>query len=227
MELSHFLIRPVFWVELIYSAVVIISCLIIYFKTREIYNISSYRGINYFSMSFLFFAVAYFFRFSFDILLRLFFAFNEFMPPRPEFRLGIVIYIYASTMAALYALYSVIWKRLGKTDFSWVLYLIALIVTIITGIIVNPLFHITTVLILFASAAIIGLNDILKSKGKHQHSWLYFAYTLILLLWIITIIATEIPRFMLEFRIVLYAISLGLFLAIMWRVLKVTGHKTK
>ena len=43
--------------EIIYSFVIIVCSLMIYFGTREIYNLSSYKGIKYFRQAFLLFAI--------------------------------------------------------------------------------------------------------------------------------------------------------------------------
>ena len=56
------LINPSFGTEIMYSFIIIMCSLIIYFSTREMYELSSYKGLKYFRLAFLFFAVAYFFR---------------------------------------------------------------------------------------------------------------------------------------------------------------------
>ena len=48
--------------ELIYSFVIILCSLMVYFGTKELYELSSYKGIKYFREAFLFFAIAYAFR---------------------------------------------------------------------------------------------------------------------------------------------------------------------
>ncbi len=50
-------------VELGYTLIVVFICFIIYFKTREIYDLTKYEGIEYFRNTFLFFGLAYIFRF--------------------------------------------------------------------------------------------------------------------------------------------------------------------
>ena len=49
--------------ELIYSFVIILCSLLIYFETKELYELSSHKGIKYFRRSFLFFGIAYFVRY--------------------------------------------------------------------------------------------------------------------------------------------------------------------
>ena len=55
--------------ELIYSFVIIVSSLMIYYSTKEMYELSSYKGIKYFRQAFLLFAIAYFFKSFIKILL--------------------------------------------------------------------------------------------------------------------------------------------------------------
>ena len=55
--------------EIIYSFVIIVCSLMIYFATKELYELSKHKGIKYFRLSFLFFAIAYFFRSFIKIVL--------------------------------------------------------------------------------------------------------------------------------------------------------------
>ena len=45
--------------ELLYSFIIIAISLIIYFSTREIEILSSYKGIKYFRFAFMFFGIAF------------------------------------------------------------------------------------------------------------------------------------------------------------------------
>ena len=55
-------LQPVM-IEAIYSAAIVAICLIIYFKTREIEKLSSHKGVTYFRLTFLHFAISYLFKF--------------------------------------------------------------------------------------------------------------------------------------------------------------------
>ena len=44
--------------EIVYSFVIIVCSLMIYFGTKELYKLTSHKGIKYFRQSFLFFAFA-------------------------------------------------------------------------------------------------------------------------------------------------------------------------
>ena len=49
--------------ELIYTLIIIIMCGIIYFKTKEIFDLTKHKGIGFFRNTFLFFALSYLMRF--------------------------------------------------------------------------------------------------------------------------------------------------------------------
>jgi uncharacterized membrane protein len=41
--------------ELVYTIIVVFLCLTIYYKTREIYDLTKYEGVKYFRITFLFY----------------------------------------------------------------------------------------------------------------------------------------------------------------------------
>src|SRR3989338_8535448 len=61
-ELMQQVARASLGAELIYSFVIIAISLMIYFGTKELYNLTNHKGIKYFRLAFLCFAVAFFFR---------------------------------------------------------------------------------------------------------------------------------------------------------------------
>ena len=65
----EFLMPPQIGAELIYSFVIIVCSLMVYYATKEMYELSSYKGIKYFRQAFLFFAIAYFFRYFIQFFL--------------------------------------------------------------------------------------------------------------------------------------------------------------
>ena len=68
----EFLMPPQMGAELIYSFVIVVCSLMIYYATKEVYELSSYKWIRYFRQAFLFFSLAYFFRYSIKFFLVLF-----------------------------------------------------------------------------------------------------------------------------------------------------------
>ena len=53
-----FLTGPYLWIEPIYSVIIILFSLFIYLRTKEIYELTYYKGIKYFRNAFLFFGIA-------------------------------------------------------------------------------------------------------------------------------------------------------------------------
>ena len=99
---------PMLITELIYSFVIIIASLMVYFSTKELYDLSKHKGIKYFRLAFLYFAIAYFFRYFIKFFV---YAFGigrtpEFSPQFIGF-LSLFVFLYASSMAIFYLLYSV------------------------------------------------------------------------------------------------------------------------
>lgn len=215
--MSFFNVR-FFWIEFIYSLFVVLAVLLVYFKTREMYRLTEHKGIKYFSLTFLFFAIAHLFRFLFRVFFKTFFTLpGLFMPGRIPFRVGELIFTYTSVMAGLFLLYSLIWKKI-KWDEKVVIFifnLIAIFTVILDWLVLNPFAHISIITLLFLAVALISFGK--KSKKKHPF---FIPYLMIFLIWILNLISIEISRFMFELRIIIYAISALLYIVILWRIFK-------
>ena len=111
-ELMQQVARASLGAELIYSFVIIAISLMIYFGTKELYNLTNHKGIKYFRLAFLCFAVAFFFR-SFIKFLLVSLNLDRILelnvPALATFSL--IVFMYASSMAVFYLLYSVMWKK--------------------------------------------------------------------------------------------------------------------
>jgi hypothetical protein len=129
----EFLMPPQIGAELIYSFVIIICSLMVYYSTKEMYELSSYKGIKYFREAFLFFAIAYFFRYFIQFFL---FLFNirdilEFSPAYIGW-ISLFVFLYSSSMAIFYLLYSVMWKKWNHSKSKILLFnLLALVIALI------------------------------------------------------------------------------------------------
>ena len=99
-------------VDLVYSFIIVICSIMIYHATKEMYELSSYKGIDYFRKAFLFFALAYFFRYSIRFILFIFEIKDIIdISPKSIGWLSMFIFLYSSSMAIFYLLYSVMWKK--------------------------------------------------------------------------------------------------------------------
>lgn len=203
-----------FTIEFIYSIFAIIMCMMIYLKTRSMYQLTGHKGLKYFSLTFLFFSVGYFFRFTFHILIRLFLMNAGIrLPMRVIFNFGRPIFAIASLLSVSYLLYSLLYKHLKKDISVWI-WLSVLAVTGISWLAQNPFIHVIFSAVIYLAVFVVLL------KKKKKHSKLHHAYLAIIVLWIINTIVLEVPRFMLFETAALYLASLALYAAILHRVMK-------
>jgi hypothetical protein len=225
---------PDFGAEIIYSFVIIVCSLMIYFGTKEVYELSSYKGIKYFRYAFLFFAIAYFFR-SFIKFALVYFNIGMILeiPPREfGFLIGqftLFVFIYFSSMAIFYLLSSA-----RKNNSNIYFYnILAVILSTITILFRNPLVYLGLNLFLFV-VVLFTVHISRETKNKlAQHSKssieskkknkLHIIYFLLSFFWILNIIDILIPKFFEVFQIFIYLASLTIFLIMVYKVLKKVG----
>ena len=222
----EFLFPPEIGAELIYSFVIVVCSIMIYYATKEVYELSSYKGIRYFRQAFIFFAIAYFFRYSikfFTILLNL----GRTMNLSPHFigDISLFIFLYASSMAVFYLLYSVMWKKWSHDKlkiffFNLIAFVIAMIGTFLrsfeTDIILNSVLLIFIIVVL-----LVAYKD---SKNKQKGKSLFIIYVLLFFFYVLNIIDVLLPKFLQLYQILIYLISTLLFMIILYKVLRKTGN---
>jgi hypothetical protein len=179
-------------VELGYTLIVVFLCFAIYYKTREIYELTKYEGIKYFRITFIFFGLAFLFRFIsiFVMLMELTFDIDFSIYLLRIFPL--VFNGYFSTMAILSLTYSIIWKEL---EIKHMLIISNFIAILISGI---AFFSREPVLLILAQAVLLIFTIILDiyfySKSK-KISQLFILYVLFFLFWIVNLLALGPRRF--------------------------------
>ncbi|VVB83780.1 Uncharacterised protein [uncultured archaeon] len=214
-----------FGAELIYSFVIIICSLMIYFGTKELYELSSYKGIKYFRLSFLFFAVAYFFR-SFIKFVLDYFSLREIHEFSPMFfgNLTLFAFMYFSSLAIFFLLYSVMWKKWGENSSRiYLFHLSAFVISLAVILLRNSWIYLGINLILFVavlSTVYISRKDAKKKTKGHN---LYIIYLLLSFFWILNIIDILIPEFLQTIQFFIYLTSEFIFLMILYKVLKKAG----
>ncbi len=220
----HYLIQNI-GIELVYSFVIIISSLMIYFSTKEMYELSAYKGIKYFRQSFLLFGVAYFFR-SFIKLLLVYFGASRIIDINMRFigSITLFLFMFFGSLAVFYLVYSLMCKKWSEKSglFLLVFYFLSIILSFI--IITTrrmEIFLVVSVIIL--AIAIFGLYITHKqSNDKKKKSNMHIVYTLLFLFWILNIIEVLI-NLGYVYQIIIYLASLGIFLAILYKVLIKSG----
>lgn len=210
-------------IELVYTIVILVFCLLVYIKTREIYELSKHKGIRFFRYSFIFFALAYASRlflylmiFDNDNVLGLFINRRAMMP------VSNLVAGFFSTMAILYLTYSTIWKKINIEHFMAFSNIIALFIAVIAFVSRSPLIVslIQLVMMVFAAAIILKNNRKYKKKYKKRFGTRAL-YLLIFAFWLISLFALQSRRFIpFEVKAVFQLVSIAVFIAIYYKVAK-------
>jgi hypothetical protein len=217
-----------FGTELLYSFIIIICSLMIYFGTKELYELSANKGIKYFRYAFLFFAIAYFFR-SFIKFIVLYFNIKiiEFSPVvfRATGLITQFAFMYFSSMSLFYLLYSVMWKRWnGNSYMIYLLHGIALLIAIVSVFFRDLAVYLGLNLFLLIVVVLIAYISHRQRDDKSRGSNLYVIYILLSLFWIFNITDAIIPDFFAGFQLFIYLASIGIFLSILYKVLRRIGN---
>ena len=218
-----------FGTEIIYSFIIIACSLMIYFGTKELYELSSHKGIKYFRQAFLFFAFAYFFR-SFIKFVMIYFNVGAILDISPRtfgFAFGqitLFIFMYFSSMAIFYLLYSVMWKKWnGGSKKIYLFHLLAFVIAISSILFRNPFVYLgMNFLLLFFVIFTFYISRKQSKQKKTKHN-LHIIYVLLFSFWILNIIDILIPNFFQTFQLFIYLASSGIFLAMLYKVLKKVG----
>ena len=210
--------------EIIYSFVIIVCSLMIYYATKELYKLTKHKGIKYFRLSFLFFALAYFFR-SFIKIILFYFNKQEIRTILPIFgNLTLFIFVYFSVIAIFYLIYSVIYKKYKQKYILPLAHIIAIIISLIMTISGFPLpLYLLLNLLLLVFIGFTVYTAYHQSKKK-KHLNLYVIYLLLSIFWIFNIVDIIVPSFFQTFQLLIYLLSAGIFLTILYKVLRQTGN---
>lgn len=222
------LVNPGIGTELIYSFVIIVCSLMVYFGTKELDELSSYKGISYFRLAFLFFAIAYFFR-SFIKLLIGYFNVEGILElgPRAMGHITLFLFVYFSTMAIFYLIYSIKskkWKEHPKQIYLF--QALALLTAVMSTFLRSSLVYliINFSILLFALILFFTSPKETQNKGdKKNKTSLHAIYALFFTFWSFNVIDILIPDFLQYTKLFIYVVSLGLFLAILYKVVKKIG----
>ncbi|MBN1156848.1 hypothetical protein JXA85_04475 [Candidatus Woesearchaeota archaeon] len=219
MPMTPFFNPTGFLTEGIYTLVILVFCLLVYFKTKEIYDLTKHNGIKYFRYAFLFFGLAYASRLILYIMMisnRIFF--DEFMPRRATMPLSNLFVAYFSTLAILYMTYSSIWKKIESEHFLTFSNIVAMIVAAMAFIFRSPFLVSLIQLLLLIVTVIVGVKTYSNHKKKTKIRALYF---LIAGFWLINLLFLEPGRFLpFEFKVGFQIISLFVFIAIYYKISK-------
>jgi hypothetical protein len=209
-------------VELGYTLIVVFLCFMIYFKTKEIYDLSKHEGINYFRITFLFFALAYIFRFLhiFSILVNITFDNDLLMEIFRSFPFSLVFNGYFSTLAILSMTYSIIWKNLHIKHTLLLFNVIAIVISGIAFISRSPFILILAQAVLLIFTVTMACYFYIKSR---KFSQLFILYVLFLLFWVVNLLTLGPQRLIpFEIQTAFQIISIAVIGIIYYKVAKWT-----
>lgn len=207
-----------FGMEFAYTLIVVVLCFLVYYRTRELYELTGYKGIEYFRYAFLFFCLAYASRLFLYVFLISNMAFDFIIPMRTLLPVSTMVVGYLSTMALLYMAYTTIWKMVKFEHFLHASSIISLIVAGLAFVSRSPVLVSTVQLMILIF--IIAISAGKQKKGKRRLP-MKAVYYLISVFWLINLFVVGSSRFMpMELKLGLQIISIAVFLAIYHKVTK-------
>ncbi len=207
-----------FGAEVFYTLLIVLLCFFIYFRTKSMYELSRYKGIQYFRNAFLFFGFAHITRFLFYLFILITRAF-DLRPLRGLPQYSLVFTTYFSTMAIFSLIYSMTWKGRTHNHFDILANVISVFLALLALIHRSSIIVACSQLLLVVLAFVISLVG--KRKDKHI-SQMKVLYSLILLFWLFNLFIVGPGMLPDEIRITFQAISLAVFMIITYRILKWT-----
>jgi hypothetical protein len=208
------------WVELVYTLVIVLLCFLVYFKTKELYDLTKHKGIKYFRLAFLLFGIAYATRLLTHLIMIGHIGLDFMMPHNWLVGLSMTAMSYLSTMAMVYLIYSTIWKKFNSMGFLLISNAAALMLFAISFF-TRSLDLITLVQLLLLLATVI-ISTILHRKDK-MLSKTRVLYLLVSVFWLMSLFIVGPIRFrFFEIELLLRIISIAIFAIIYYRVSKWT-----
>ncbi len=207
-------------VELVFAAAVIILCMLIFFRTKELYTLTEHKGIRYFRNTFLFFALAFASRFAFHLFGISGAGFDFRLPPELMGPLPLLVTSYFSTIAIFYLLFSLLWKKIDVKYFIPAAHLLALSVAVMIFLFRSP--QVLALVQLMITAATLVLAY-LRSKHSKSFSKLFRIYILLFIGWLANLLVLS-PRWAIPFeaKVASYCISIAVFGVIFYKVHRLT-----
>ena len=213
--------------EFIYSFVIIFTSLMIYFGTKEIYSLTSYRGIKYFRQAFLFFGIAYLCRFFIEFVILSFNVRRIIEVSTYPVVLGYIAlfaFMYLSSISIFYLIYSVLWKKFkDKPKSIYIFHAVAIFIALASIFFNNQLFYMGLNVLLLLSAIILISLSFYNQRHKTKKNSLLLIYLLLFIFFILNVFNILVPVFMESLKLLVYLVSLGIFLVILYKVLKKSG----
>ncbi|MEA2038109.1 MAG: hypothetical protein U9O94_11480 [Nanoarchaeota archaeon] len=217
MPMNHFFSSMRFGTELMYTVIIVFLCFLIYYKTKEIYDLTKHKGIHYFRNTFLFFGLAYASRFFLYLFLIAGMTMDIYFPRRIFMPLTMVPVSYLSTIAIFYLAYSLIWKKIKYRNFIVFSNTLAILVSLVA------LTSKSHIIVSFLQLLLLVFAVLIITAKKHKKVKINVRalYLLVSLFWLLNLFVLGSRRFLsLEVKIVFQLISVVVFIVIYYKVNK-------
>ena len=227
MDLYNWIVANKEIIKLFYGLIAAIICLIIVSKAHKLYHLSLYEGIRYFRNAFLFFGIAFIFRY----VLGGFIYFDSINPMYNQ--ITMILFEFFILMAGFFLLYSLIWKRIeGESGGSFssilnfkvlIFYGMALIITIIDYIWSSYYFMFFSMIIIFVLSAIISYSNYIKNGKKGRFLKFYLlAMVLGLVAWILNAFFSAYFDYNKIVLFFVYLLNIVIFLLFLYGIIRIT-----
>lgn len=204
--------------ETLFTVLAVAFCFAIYFKTKEIFELTKYKGIEYFRTAFLFFGLSYLVRLVFGLMMFSAIELN-FHPAINAFSLILILLLgYFSTAGIFYLLFTFVWKRFDNKKMVLCGHLIAILLSVIVFITRSHmiLLMLQTILLLAGVIVVFLLHD-----PKKKISQINVLYYLVSALWLMNLWVLDRGRpFFFGVEMLFYLLSIAVFLYIYYKVFK-------
>lgn len=213
-------------IKIFYGLLIAIICLIIVSRSHRLYHLSFYEGIRYFRNAFLFFGIAFIFRYIIGGFANFGIISTDFLVPI------IILFEFFLLMAGFFLLYSLIWKRIDgiRGSFSSILnsrilifYVMAFIITIIDYLWGSYYFMFLSQIIVFVSAAIISyINYATNGKKRGFLKFYFLAMILALTAWILNAITAAFFNWERGALVFVYSLNIIIFFLFLYGIMRIT-----
>lgn len=209
-----------FTLELAFAIISFIFCIIIFFKTKESYDLTKHVGIRYFRDAFLFFGLSYVLRFISGLFMLTQSISQTSGPPFHPRGIGMLFFIilmgYFSTAGILYLLFGSMWKKVHTPLAPAIIHGVAIALSIAT------FFTRSHIILLIVQSLLLILAVILNLfQPKKKVTNTRILYFLILAVWLINLWIIDRRRpYSLEIEILFQIISLLVFVLIIRKISK-------
>ena len=170
-----------FTIEAFFILLIILSTIIIFYKTKTIYKLTEHNGIKYFRKGFLFICFAHVL-----LLLNIIFRFNILGLGMIDSRFIFGFFGLFFLIGIGYLFSSMFSKKIKEHH----IYLVTIIVFLLNSIFQTRTFMLIYSTILIIALGIVGIIKLKKGKKKNLFSQIYVIYILIFVSWIITTLST-------------------------------------